>query len=155
MVNYASSVSAFVFWPFRKWFKSYAVELDHMKQNNLLDPMKSTYRVGHSTETALLRIHSDINSAIDKGKVVFLTLLVLSAAFDTVGYEILLSFLKVHVGIDGPVVRLLKHILLIELSISMNGALSELSELEFGVLQGSVLIPIAFCIYTIPLDAFL
>ena len=28
--------------------------LDHMKENNLLDPMQSAYRSGHSTETALI-----------------------------------------------------------------------------------------------------
>ena len=38
--------------------------LDHIKQNNLLDPMQSAYRAGHSTETALLRVHSDIVNAI-------------------------------------------------------------------------------------------
>ena len=42
--------------------------LDHMRENNLLDPMQSAYRSGHSTETALLRVHSDIVSAIDKGR---------------------------------------------------------------------------------------
>ena len=56
--------------------------LDHMKENNLLDQMQSAYRSGHSTETALLRVHNDIVSAIDKGHGVFLILLDLSAAFD-------------------------------------------------------------------------
>ena len=49
--------------------------LDHMKENNLLDPMQSAYRSGHSTETALLRVHNDIVCAIDKGHGVFLILL--------------------------------------------------------------------------------
>jgi hypothetical protein len=47
--------------------------------NNMLDPMQSAYRAGHSTET----VHSDIVTAIDKGSGVFLVLLDLSAAFDT------------------------------------------------------------------------
>ena len=68
--------------------------------------MQSVYRAGHSTETTLLRVHSNIVSAIDKGNGVFLTLLDLSAAFDTVDHEILLSFLKDHVGLNGPVLRL-------------------------------------------------
>ena len=39
--------------------------------------------------------------------------------------------------------------------MSIKGVLSELSELAYGVPQGSVLGPIAFCIYTIPLGAIL
>ena len=118
--------------------------------------MQSAYRAGHSTETALLRVHNDIVSAIDKGKGVFLTLLDLSAAFDTVDHEILLSFLKDHVGLDGPVLRLFETYLSNRTQcVSVKGVLSELSELTFGVPQGSVLGPIAFCIYTIPLGAIL
>ena len=130
--------------------------LDHMKQNNLLDPMQSACRAGHSTETALLRVHSDIVSAIDKGKGVFLILLDLSAAFDTVDHKILLSFLKDHVGLDGPVLRLFETYLSNRTQcVSVKGVRSELSELAFGVPQGFVLGPIAFCIYKVPLGAIL
>ena len=88
----------------------------------------------------MLRVHSDIGSAIDKGKGVFLTLLDLYAAFDTVDHEILLSFLKDHVGLDGPVLRLFESYLSNRTQCaSAKGVLSELSELALGVLQGSVL----------------
>ena len=80
--------------------------LDYMKENNLQDPMQSACRSGHSTETALLRVHNDIVSAIDKGHGVFLILLDLSAAFDTVDHKILLSFLKDYIGLEGPVLKL-------------------------------------------------
>ena len=63
--------------------------LDHMTENNLMDPLQSAYRKGHSTETALLRVHNDIVSAVDKGNGVGLILLDLSAAFDTVDHTIL------------------------------------------------------------------
>ena len=130
--------------------------LDHMKENNLLDPMQSAYRSGHSTETALLKVHNDIVYAIDKGHGVFLILLDLSAAFDTVDHEIFLSFLKDYVGLDGPVLSLFETYLVDRTQcVSINGVLSELSELVYGVPQGSVLGPIAFCIYTIPLGAIL
>ena len=39
----------------------------HMNENLLLDPMQSAYRERHSTETALLRVHSDIMLAINRG----------------------------------------------------------------------------------------
>ena len=66
--------------------------LDHMNANGPLDPMQSAYRVAHSTETAVLRVHNDIVNSLDRGLGVFLILLDLSAAFDTVDYEILLAF---------------------------------------------------------------
>ena len=130
--------------------------LDHMKENDLLDPMQSAYRSGHSTETALLRVHNDIVCAIDKGHGVFLILLDLSAAFDMDDHEIFLSFLKYYVGLDGPVLSLFETYLADRTQcVSINGVLSELCELVYGVPQGSVLGPIAFCIYTIPLEAIL
>ena len=39
--------------------------------------------------------------------------------------------------------------------VSVEGVLSELSELAYGVPQGSVIGPIAFCMYTTPLGAIL
>ena len=66
----------------------------HKGANNLYEPYQSVYRAGHSTETAVLRVQSDILSEIDKGKCVFLVLLDLSAAFDTVSHHILLKQLE-------------------------------------------------------------
>ena len=127
-----------------------------MTANNLMDPMQSAYRKGHSTETALLRVHNDIISAVDKGYGVVLVLLDLSAAFDTVDHTILLTFLKEHVGVDGDALKLFESYLTGRTQcVSVEGVLSELSELLYGVPQGSVLGPIEFCIYTIPLGAIL
>ena len=130
--------------------------LDHMQENNLLDPMQSAYKKSHSTETALLRIHNDIISSIDRGKGVFLILLDLSAAFDTVDHHILLSFLENHIGLHGTVLNLFRSYLTGRTQcVSINGVLSELKELAFGVPQGSVLGPIEFCTYTLPLGAII
>ena len=57
--------------------------------------MQLAYRKGHSTKTALRRVHNDILCAVDKGNGIGLILLDLSAAFDTVDHTILLTFLKI------------------------------------------------------------
>ena len=48
-----------------------------------------------------MRVQNDILEAIDGGKCVFLVLLDLSAAFDTVSHDILLDRLSTDSGISG------------------------------------------------------
>ena len=48
-------------------------------------------RVGHSTESALLKVKSDLLYAMDNQEVICLVLLDLSAAFDTVDHDLLLN----------------------------------------------------------------
>ena len=130
--------------------------LDHMVENEVHKSFQSPYRAGHSTETALLRVHHDIVNAVDQKKGVFLVLLDLLAAFDTVGHDILLDFLGYHIGLEGSVLDLLRSYLSGRTQcVFVAGVLSELSEPMFGVPQGSVLSPIEFCIYTIPLGAIM
>ena len=62
----------------------------YIDENVLLDPFQSAYRLRHSTETALVRIHDDILQALDREKGVILVLLDLKAAFDTVDHSMLL-----------------------------------------------------------------
>ena len=57
---------------------------NHLASNHLTHKFQSAYRAGHSTETALLRILNDILTASDFSQVSTLTLLDLSAAFDTI-----------------------------------------------------------------------
>ena len=68
--------------------------IDHVNANELQEMFQSAYKVAHSTETALLKVQSDIFSAIDKQESVFLLSLDLSPAFDMVDHVILLSRLS-------------------------------------------------------------
>ena len=130
--------------------------IQHMEENNLLDAFQSAYKSAHSTESALLRVHNDIMCAVDQHKGLLLILLDLSAAFDTVDHNILMSFLENHIGIGGTALNLLRSYLSDRTQcVSINGVFSELSSLAFGVPQGSVLGPIIFCTYTLPVGAIL
>ncbi len=74
----------------------------HMTVNNLHDIMQSSYKENHSTETAMLRMHNDILTALDQNKSVLIIHVIcmdLSATFDTVDHEILLNRIEKFIGI--------------------------------------------------------
>ena len=59
--------------------------------NNLSEVLQSAYKPYHSTETALLKVLTDILHFIDQKKVCLISLLDLSAAFDTIDHDILIT----------------------------------------------------------------
>jgi len=73
---------------------------EYMSTTDLLPARQSGFRPGHSTETAVLRVLSDIWLAIDRGELAALILLDLSAALDTVDYNVLLQRLQKSFGIN-------------------------------------------------------
>ncbi len=73
--------------------------VSHLNSNSLFSNVQSAYRPRHSTETALLKVVNDLLSALDDGKTTVLTLLDLSAAFDTIDHDILLHRLQHVFGI--------------------------------------------------------
>jgi hypothetical protein len=70
----------------------------HLSLHNLFPSMQSAYRQHHSTETALLRVKHDLLMAMDKQQVTFLIMLDMSATFDSIKHEIILSILKLILG---------------------------------------------------------
>ena len=72
----------------------------YIKDNNLLPDRQSAYRAHYSTETAVLRVLSDILLALASGDIAVLTLLDLSAAFDSVDHATLLQRLQISVLAD-------------------------------------------------------
>ena len=65
--------------------------------------LQSAYRAHHSTETAVLKMLADILQALDTGDLAMLTLLDLSAAYETVDHATLLRLLEVSYGLLGLV----------------------------------------------------
>jgi len=127
--------------------------LEHMAHTKSSNPHQSAYRKLHSTETALLRIQNDILTAMDKGKVTALTLLDLSAAFDTIDHAILLNRLHKWFGISGLALDWLSSYLSDRTQqIKLDDTLSPRNHIPFGVPQGSVLGPLLFTMYTTPLS---
>ena len=75
----------------------------HITNNNLIEPHQPAYQPCHSTETALLKVKSDLITAIENQETACLVLLDLSAAFDMVNNGILLQQLTNLFGITGTV----------------------------------------------------
>ena len=73
----------------------------YLNANKLFPVSQSAYHPGHTAETALLKLMNDVLHALDNGNVSLLTLLDLSAAFDTIGHNILLQRLEHLYGISG------------------------------------------------------
>ena len=111
---------------------------------------------GHSTETAVLRVQNDILRAVDDGKCVFLVLLDLSAAFDTVSHNIILKRLTSSFGVKGNAIRWIRSYLMERSqSILISGKCSDPAKLKYGVPQGSVLGPTLFSDYSSPVAALI
>ena len=73
----------------------------HLVNNDLQEPQQSAYKPGQSTETALLKAQNDILCSLDKKNCVIFLLLDMSAAFDTVDHQILLTRLSRRFEIKG------------------------------------------------------
>ena len=78
---------------------------DHLEEHKLGNDFQSAYKQGHSTETALLKIKTDIHNALSCGKSTCLVLLDLSAAFDTIDHDGLLENLSSWYGVSGTVLN--------------------------------------------------
>ena len=135
-----------------------ATELvNHIDRHGFMEAHQLAYHPFHSTETALLKVKSDVISALENQEVACLILLDLSAAFDTINHDILLGRLKSRFAVTGTTLNwlwsYLKHrTQAVEIGAPLSGgSRSAFVPLESSILQGSVLGPIHFTIYTVPI----
>ncbi len=129
---------------------------NHSHTHNLQELMQSSYKQFHSTETAMVKVQNDLLRAIDDGNDVLLVLLDLSAAFDSVDHKILLKRLTSSLGVTGNALQWFHSYLTgRKQTVVIQGVESTERDLLCGVPQGSVLGPILFTIYTLPLGAIM
>ena len=133
--------------------KAVAAQLQiHLKDNNIFEKFQSGFRTAHSTETALVRVTNDLLMAADAGFPSLLVLLDLSAAFDSVDHPILLERLYSTVGLRDLALGWLQSYLAGRTEcVALGGAKSSVLPVTCGVPQGSVLGPLLFTLYMLPL----
>ena len=126
----------------------------HIYKNGLSNLSQSAYKQFRSTETALLKVHNDINLNIDNGKVTALTLLDLSVAFDTIDHNIPITRLSTWYGISGTALSWFTSYLTDrQQAIKIDNCFSDMLPTSCGVPQGYVLGPLLFTLYTTPLSS--
>ena len=99
--------------------------------------------------SATLKVLSDIYSAIDNGRITFLALLDVSAAFDTVDHDILMHRLSESFGIVGQAHNWLSSFVTRRTySVRFGGTTTSPWKVRSGIPQGSILGPLLYILYT-------
>lgn len=106
----------------------------------------------HSTEAALLKLMNNLLLAVDSGDNAVLILLNLSATFDTVDHNILLSHLEQLVGFKVTSLLWFNSYLKSRTFSVVIGQFSSSVSISCGVPQGSVLGPLLFNRYMLQLS---
>jgi len=119
----------------------------YFEKNELFTPHQHGFRKGHSCETALHELISDLNLARDKKLVNMLLFIDFKKAFDTVDSNLLLAKLF-HYGFDTASLLLIADYFKNRQQKTKIGNISSnSSEILLGVPQGSILGPLFFLIF--------
>ena len=126
---------------------------DHCESYDLQPDYQSAYREHYSCETSVLKVSNDILWGMERQEITSLIALDLSAAFDTVDHDILLSVLRNKYGIHGKALKWFDEYLRPRsFKVAVNGVYSKEHNLDVSVPQGSCAGANIFNLYCSPLQ---
>jgi len=73
----------------------------HLLSSYHFNTLQSAYHVGHSTETAVLKMLNSFHSTVNDKKLTTLISLDISSAFNTISHGTLLKRLEIEFGVEG------------------------------------------------------
>ena len=124
----------------------------HITSSPSFNQYQSAYRRHHSTKTSILHTLDNILHSPDSGKSTIVISLDLSAAFDTIDHQILLSRLNTSFRISDTTLSWLQSYLTNRTSsVRIGRHCSSSVTCTTGVPQGSVLGPLLFTAYVSPI----
>ena len=125
----------------------------HCEDYNLQPDYQSAYKEHYSCEMAILKVSNDLLWGVEKQSITLLVALDLSAAFDTIDHDILLSILRNKYGIEGEALKWFDEYLRpCSFKFNVNGTYSKEKNLEVSVLQGRCVGANIFNLYCSPLQ---
>ena len=125
---------------------AYSRIYNYLESNNLLHKNQFGFRRKHCTIDAIAEFTEKVRALNDK-KTTATVFIDLKKAFDTIDHEILLRKFDLY-GLVGPCKNWMKSFLSNRKQcVEVNGVRSKLSDIKYGVPQGSILGPLLFIIY--------
>ena len=119
--------------------------------NDLDEILQSAYKEYHSVDEEQVKGYDDL-CTVDSKKMILMTLLDLSMAFDTVDHSIMMNGLERCFGMTGSALEWVKSYFSNRHQVvSINGFNSKTHLLLYGVPQGSLFGPFSFPKYTSPI----
>ena len=110
----------------------------HSDNHDLLPDFQLAYREGYSTETALLKLVNDALWSMENKRILVVAIMDLSTAFDMVDHDLLLSVLHNSFGISDTALSWYETYLRPHtMTVKVNNSSSEMTNLKYGVPQGS------------------
>ena len=122
--------------------------VEYLEDNCLINPNHHGARQGLSTATALLQLYDQWIEEVDKGMMVGVMLVDVSAAFDMVDHQLMLKILELLGLNDQSVHWMESYLSKRSQTVCIDGFISLELDINCGVPQGSILGPLLYILFT-------